>query len=255
MIPHFLIPFEKALVSLQKECVKIAATPLEINPIEDPLELTESKFFGLPFLPKTSSYPKDKKGYFMMLIAQLNFEEIPPLENFPSKGILQLYLSSEAWYDEVFKVIYLRPEDLEKAPFSDFSFLPKDHFDESPILAIHQLKFTKSIDNGSFEDAGFNFAFNDLDWGEYEDTLNEADQKIFREYFDASGHKIGGYGDFTQNDPRDYKPRRRDDIQILQIDGDKKIIFGDLGVAHLFISKEDLINDQLENAYFYWDCY
>ncbi|NES71082.1 MAG: DUF1963 domain-containing protein [Okeania sp. SIO2D1] len=52
----------------------------------------ESKFGGLPYLPRTIDYPTNKKGEYLKLLAQLNFSEMPLLENFPTQGILQFYI-------------------------------------------------------------------------------------------------------------------------------------------------------------------
>ncbi|NET28255.1 MAG: DUF1963 domain-containing protein [Okeania sp. SIO1I7] len=52
----------------------------------------ESKFGGLPYLPRTIDYPTNKKGEYLKFLAQLNFSEMPLLENFPTQGILQFYI-------------------------------------------------------------------------------------------------------------------------------------------------------------------
>lgn len=44
------------------------------------------------------------------------------------------------------------------------------------------------------------------------------------------------------------------DVLLLQIDTDEKIMFGDSGVAHLFISPDALKKQQFDQAYFQWDC-
>ena len=86
------------------------------------------------------------------------------------------------------------------------------------------------------------------------DTLSEDEQKEFDNYFVSSGHKIGGYANFTQSDPRCYEVSEENDIQILQIDIDDYIMFGDSGIGHIFINPEDLSKNRLDKAYFYWDC-
>ena len=65
-------------------------------------------------------------------------------------------------------------------------------------------------------------------------------------YFDASGHKIGSYAEFTQTDPRDYDCEKRADVQLLQIDPDEQIMFGDAGLGH-FKYSWDGDNLKLEN--------
>jgi uncharacterized protein YwqG len=52
----------------------------------------QSKFGGLPYLPKGFEYPKSSNGEYLYLLAQINFAEVPHLEGFPEKGILQFYI-------------------------------------------------------------------------------------------------------------------------------------------------------------------
>jgi len=46
----------------------------------------------------------------MVMIVQINFDEIPSLDHFPNEGILQLYLSSEAWNEDEFTIVYIKPK-------------------------------------------------------------------------------------------------------------------------------------------------
>jgi uncharacterized protein YwqG len=123
-----------------------------------------------------------------------------------------------------------------------------------PILFVHELSFEMSIENAGLTDNQFKFQFGDQDWYEFIDQLSENEQSEFYDYFDASGHKLGGYAEFTQDDPRDYGTRNEDDIQLIQIDSDENIIFGDVGIGHVFISIESLKTKNFERAYFTWDC-
>lgn len=248
-IPHFLKKFEKELEPYKKECVKITATPKGENPLKDEMPLTKSKFFGLPFYPKNKEYPKDAKGLPMVLAAQINFEEVPHLEDFPKDGILQLFLSGINWYqeDENYKIVYHSKSELKLENIEDFSFIDFEKYDDIPIDEVHELAFKKAIENGSTNDFRFDFLFDGMELYEFENTLSEEDRDTFYDYFDADGHKIGGYSQFTQ-DPEYVE------VQLLQIDSDQQIMFGDAGIAHIFIGKEDLKNKRFDKAYFYWDC-
>ncbi|MEL7119724.1 MAG: DUF1963 domain-containing protein, partial [Bacteroidota bacterium] len=84
--------------------------------------------------------------------------------------------------------------------------------------------------------------------------LKENEQEVLRQYFDGAGHKIGGYAEFTQTDPRSYSLESRFDIQLLQIDMDEQIMFEDSGIGHVFIHPDDLAKKDFSKAYFYWDC-
>lgn len=254
MIPEFLQPFETALKAYQREYVAIEASPTEDSVLSDPLPVKQSKFLGKPFLPVGRTYPRDKSGKAMPLLTQLNFSQIPPLEFFPKKGILQLYLADENWYDDEYKVVFIREDELEVKPQTEFSFLNEILYDELPVHKIHRLEFVKKTENGGTEDSQFNMTFNRLDFWDFHETLNEEQQKELLDYFDGAGHKLGGYAEFTQSDPRDCDSSKSNDIQLLQIDVDDFIMFGDSGLGHIFISLEDLQKRDFEQAYFYWDC-
>ncbi|MBU3011681.1 DUF1963 domain-containing protein [Polaribacter vadi] len=254
MIPKFLKKYEDELKKYEREFVKINAKPIKCELLKDGLSLKESKFLGKPFLPLDIEYPKDKNGNPMIMIAQLNFEEIPNLENFPKDGILQLFLSPFDWYEEDFKIFYHPKENLDKAFLTDFSFLNESYYEESPIFKIHKLSFEKSIDKGNSEDLQFDFSFDGLSYWEFEETLTEDKRNDLFDFFTCESHKIGGYADFTQSDPRNYEGNNVDDIQLLQIDSEDDIMFGDSGLGHIFINKKSLLEKDFSKAYFYWDC-
>jgi len=254
MIPNILKDYEVELKKYKRECIKIEAKSTGVQALKDSLDIKTSKFLGIPFYPKSKIYPLDTNSNPMLLAAQLNFEETPKLSDFPENGILQLFLSGTDWYDEESKIVYHSKAEMGNEFTVDFSFINQEAYEEMPILKVHQLKFKKSIENGGFEDCQFNFQFGDLDRYEFTENLNEKEEKEFDQYFDTDGHKIGGYATFTQSDPRDYKGRNKEDVQILQIDSEENIIFGDAGLGHVFISKESLINRDFDKAYFTWDC-
>jgi len=67
---------------------------------------------------------------------------------------------------------------------------------------------------------------------------------------------IGGYADFTQQDPRFGEKETRTEC-LLKIDSylDDRIFIGDSGIIFTLISPEDIKNCKFENATFDWDCY
>lgn len=250
MIPDFLKPFEIDIEKYKLECVKISAKPTDEilkNTIED------SKFLGVPFLPKHMSYPIDKNGKAMIMLVQINFKEVPHLTDYPERGILQLFVPATDWYSEDNSCI-LYHEDTNVEVHECFDFLTDDLFDESPIYTEHKLFFTKGIEFGGTEDFRFGYTFNGMDYYDYLETLSTKEQEELECFLDSAGHKIGGYAYFTQGDPRDYGAKSKNDVQLIQIDTDEHIMFGDSGVAHVFINEADLREKRFENAYFYWDC-
>lgn len=251
MIPPFLSEYQSEIKKYKLETIKISARPTAASDISP---ITQSRFLGLPYLPEDSVYPLDKNGVPMIMLAQINFEEVPHLENYPTKGIFQLFISSTDWYDMTdYKILY--HEDIALGPQKNFDFLTDNLYDESPIYCEHKLEFEKKVEYGGIADFRFNLRFNGQDYYDFYETLGEEQQRTMDPLFEAAGHKIGGYAYFTQDDIRDHRDGdKKNDILLLQIDTDEQIMFGDSGVANVFIKPDDLANKRFEKAYFNWDC-
>ena len=248
-LPKSIKKFDSEIEKYALDTIVINAKPLKKGEIT---EITESKFLGKPYLPLNIEYPKDKSGKPMIMLAQINFSEIPKLELYPETGIFQIFIASEDWYDmEDYKILFHEDiDDFQK----DFSFITEDLFSDSPIECEHKLSFAKKTEFGNPEDFRFDLTFDGRDLYDFQENLDKKDVNELDEFFNSSGHKIGGYAYFTQSDPRDYDEKNFNDLLILQIDTDEKIMFGDSGVANIFINKDDLIEKRFEKAYFNWDC-
>jgi uncharacterized protein YwqG len=250
MLPDFLGEFRAPLERYKLDYVKILATSVLAG---ESLPLQQSKFLGKPFLPVGTPYPHDEKGQPMLLLAQLNFAEIPALADFPTTGILQFFVSPTEWYDAEDYQVLFHPSTTAQ-PQTDFSFLPSDIAAHSPIRAEHALAFSLATEYGGAGDCRFDMSFGGKDYYEYEKTLTKEQQDQLDSYCNNSGHRLGGYAYFTQGDPREYGTDRQADVQLLQIDIDEQIMFGDSGLGHFFISPAALVARQFDQAYFYWDC-
>lgn len=253
-------------------------TPIEYNKVElskEPTSILQSKVGGNPYIPVGMEYPMsnidglEKKP--MKLLAQINFEEMPNLENFPSKGILQFFLACQMdddlfGYDcdnhtlqSGFRVIY-HPEPKEDlATDADYDF-DEDCF---PVYAESSMKFTKckeslTIGDYRFEEMFFR-TYNEFSGEPLMDIFDLPDE-IYNRIVDESsgiGNKIGGYPFFTQDDPREFDNEySKHNVLLFQLDSDDDngIIWGDYGVANFFISYEDLKNLNFSNVMYNWDC-
>jgi uncharacterized protein YwqG len=85
-IPEVLKQFSEGLIAKQRPYVSIKATPLHCELNKDPLDVKGSKFLGVPFIPEGMEYPTDKNSDPLVLIAQINFSELPALEGFPERN-------------------------------------------------------------------------------------------------------------------------------------------------------------------------
>lgn len=250
MIPTFLDEFKSEIEKYKLETVRISATKIAGNEI---LSLKQSKFLGKPFLPLDYKYPRTKDGTPMIMLAQINFGEIPLLDNYPTEGILQLFVSPAEWYDmKDYSILFHKDSNQEFQ--TDFTFLTPNLYEESPINCEHKLTFKKETEYGGTEDFRFKMSFNGKDYYDYQTTLPKSQQEEMDKLFYTIGHKIGGYAYFTQSDPRDYDDKKKNDLLLLQIDTDDEIMFGDSGVANVFLNADDLKRKDFDRAYFNWDC-
>ena len=250
MLPDFLGAFRPQLERYRLDYLKILAKPLGNA---ESLAPTQSKFLGTPYLPVGIRYPLDEQGKPMILLAQINFAEAPALASYPTQGILQLFVSAANWYGMDDYRILFHPSPAAEAQ-TEFDFLTGDLYADSPIYVEHTLSFSRQTEYGGAEDCRFDMEFEGRDYYEYQETLPKAQQEELDTCCYNVGHKIGGYAFFTQGDPRDSSADKNTDVLLLQIDTDEEIMFGDSGVAHLFINPDALKNQQFDQAYFQWDC-
>lgn len=256
-IPKALQPFEERFINTKLPYLRITNSGTMPSP-------TQSKVGGVPYLPKTTAYPTSKEGRPLLFLAQINFSEVPTLAGYPQKGLLQFYISDDSlmglnfdapFSQDTFRVLYFE-EVLADTPLeTNFNFLPD--FETSPfeeadtewgmalelkeeLVGTRDYRFFKQFGDDFFEQ-----------FGEDADTVQAAYDKLQAN----SGHKIGGYAFFTQEDPR--KVEENEEILLFQLDTDQKngLLWGDMGVCNFFINKTDLENLDFSKVMYNWDCY
>ena len=181
-----------------------------INTIESETSPFESSFGGTPYLPKDFEYPHtenyNQRGTQipMILLAQINFEEVPNFENFPEKGILQIFINPTsdlygADFDnptnqEDYKIFYhadvdKNPENQQKAPIIK-DYIDKSKGDEiySPIDTPLKLSFEIQEQYMTCSDYKFDETFTKLyneetgsDYEEFFDMPDEVTEKVLYE--------------------------------------------------------------------------
>jgi len=125
----------KQIIEKFKEETAIPSVVLTATWSSD-IKITASKFGGIPYLPKDYIYPATAKGEPLKLLAQLNFAELPKLENFPASGILQFYVLPDdavglkEWPNLInggtYRVIYhkeILPDDMQMKDFPEIKFI------------------------------------------------------------------------------------------------------------------------------------
>ena len=213
----------------------------------------------------------------LRFLAQLNFSEMPPLEGFPTKGILQFYISGEGSYglnfeDRVgqhgFRVIY--HEEVMEDESALLSTLPTDAVDWEDAFPVEdelRLTFEKSTMPVMAGDYRFDKilleAYNEVHADSPVPSLDRIPEDNLDDVYDrleTGGHRVGGYPIFTQLDPREYhEDLKGHTVLLFQLDSedcdDYSILWGDSGVCNFFIRPEDLAKRDFSKVLYNWDCY
>ncbi len=242
---------------------------------EQSTKLWESKIGGNPYLEIGWEYPKNSKGEYLRLLSQINFEEVPHMEPYPSKGIIQFFISPDDFYganfdnmeypgllkQDNFRIVYIADVIENEAKLvKDFSFLGELKEDEYlPLTGEMKMNFSLekmfiTANYYKFEEVYKNCDFDNIEDDKYESLLER-----YYEELDEAYSRIGGYPNFTQWDPRaNYKGYEDFDTLLLQLDiesdGNSELMFGDSGIANFFIKEEDLKNLDFSKVMYTWDC-
>lgn len=255
-MPPELEAFRNKIAGTQKAVTRVLPQPAAET------TLWQSKIGGKPYLPKGNDFPTNSKGEQLFFLAQINFAEAPPLPGFPTQGILQFFIFDDDFFgqnldapevQENFRVLfYPEVEENDANLVTDFSFLQTYDYTPFPADQSFPVLFTPEyeilpVDDYRFAEqfgAGFFEQFGDQEWEVYENYL---------ELTFAEGHKMGGYPDFAQADPRNPS----DPMELLfQLDSDETIqcMWGDMGVANFFIRPADLAQRDFSRVLYNWDC-
>ena len=251
------------------------------------LAFTQSRFGGLPYWENGADFPKSESGENMVLLAQINFEEVPHIKDFPEKGIVQFFVDGSDPLAPVpgkrqdnWRVVFHKDPSEQKAVSEDtlkrlgVKTLKEiaDEGGNAPFTKVFALDFFETTSHinayceGRFEKEAkeaakaLNMSVPDEDLNADELFGEEALERFHLYEHSEDCHLIGGYPTFTQGDPRsaddDY------DVLLFQMDSEMKggdwndgILWGDCGIANFFISRENLQKRDFTNVLYNWDCY
>ena len=287
---------KKRLSALMVEMNKrmLTSTQLKLTPVRRASSVYSSKLGGTPYFPRTMEYPRVKTGECagepLFFLAQLNFADMPHIEGFPEKGILQFFAGSES--DDVvgvdfddgtnqngFRVFYHSEPFLEEGQLLSASEIPvpsEEHFGfpfkgEFALEVGQPEQVSLSTCDYRFEplvvesyNAVFGTSYENV-WLYQPNAIAKTDSALIDEAYkvciseNCAGTKIGGFPFFTQYDPRGENQNRRDyGVLLFQLDssgdGEDEIIWGDCGVANFFISEKDLAALDFTKVLYNWDC-
>ena len=266
-----LTPEQKQAKKVVAQMKKDTATPFIKIKVKQAkkLPLTASKFGGVPYWLPEMPYPVDNNGDKLALLAQIDLAELPPLPDFPEKGLLQFFISN----DDVAGL------DFDN-PLSQTGWRVVYHASVNPNISEKEvLNLAIPLENMPLGDTQYKLSFklaqtsiSPCDY-RFEDLFKTTAQQLKitfdknDEIFDlidedtheklynsTAGHHIGGYPIFTQDDPRSEEQLAEHKILLLQIDTEGDIMWGDAGVGNFFITADDLKKRDFSRVLYNWDC-
>ncbi|MGJ7902286.1 YwqG family protein [Lysobacter sp. 1R34A] len=264
-----LAPADEALLKTQRPVARIELSALARD------DTGVSKVGGQAYWAAGRDYPRDAKGQPLFLLAQINLAEVPKMPGYPERGLLQFFISGDDYYGAAlddahgasrmdalanqtgFRVVYW-PELSAAAIAPPKATAGADSLPFDPAKP-RRMRFTADHETIGVNDAQFGQA---LEGGveplieryrsEHPGLSEEDLQDALRDYLARSGHKLGGYPDFTQSDPREPSDRR---LLLFQLDSDDALMWGDSGIANFFIDPADLARADFSRVSYHWDCY
>lgn len=253
-LPPLLKPYENELFSKIKPLIR-----LWFEPAEETLSSWNSNLNGKPYMPIGTPYPTGKNGSPLRFVAQLNFSELPQLENYPSEGILQFFIDGEdgmyGMFNKNYQVIYHNDIIMDETELiQDFSFMQeiiKNRFvfkKNVPFKIYSKLIFAIPNYNGFVRELPEIYS-------QFDDDENDELAEILGDLcLSFECHQVGGYHSSAQEDVLSYETDY--DTLLFQIDTDdvNDICWGDMGVGNFFIKESRLRNLDFSDVLFHWTC-
>lgn len=227
--------------------------------------MSSSKFAGAPYLPVGAVHPKDVRGRYMLLVAQINLSEVNIGEPFPSEGMLQFFISERCYeYSKLntaekhFCVRYypsiLTPSQLTE----DFSYLATCDYAAFPIEKEQIIQFHSVTEPVSATDYRLAHFFNPSLFNQIITHDERSFKDVYLATYLSADHKIGGYPYFIEKDIREVsRELQQYDILLLQIisNDEHGIMWGDSGVMSFFINSDKLKQLDFSDIYFHTEDY
>jgi hypothetical protein len=268
------IVIEEIKKNNSRECINII---IEEN---NSLNLTDSKFGGLPYISTDADTPKDSNDNQLALLAQINCSDLPENNLYPKEGLLQFWISRNNEFglgnkkDYCVKYIKNIEDNItKKSILNKYKLLDEENSEEYSPFSKKNTSFALKFEKGISTITSTDFLFEDIALKtihelfpdeNIEDLYDDLERDVFNTLFKAFNgvdHAIGAYPTFTQWDPRNPEEKDAYGITLLQVeshwDNDSNssgIMWGDSGVANFFINKEKLEHLNFEDVLFNWDC-
>lgn len=269
------IVIEEIKKNNSRECINII---IEEN---NSLNLTDSKFGGLPYISTDADTPKDSNDNQLALLAQINCSDLPENDLYPKEGLLQFWISRNNEFglgnkkDYCVKYIKNIEDNItKKSILNKYKLLDEENSEEYSPFSKKNTSFALKFEKGISTITSTDFLFEDIALKtihelfpdeNIEDLYDDLERDVFDTLFKAFkgvDHAIGAYPTFTQWDPRNPEEKDAYGITLLQVESywnndsnSSGIMWGDSGVANFFINKEKLEHLNFEDVLFNWDCF
>ena len=268
------IVIEEIKKNNSRECINII---IEEN---NSLNLTDSKFGGLPYISTDADTPKDSNDNQLALLAQINCSDLPENDLYPKEGLLQFWISRNNEFglgnkkDYCVKYIKNIEDNItKKSILNKYKLLDEENSEEYSPFSKKNTSFALKFEKGISTITSTDFLFEDIALKTihelfpdenikdlYDDLERDVFDTLFRA-FNGVNHAIGAYPTFTQWDPRNPEDKDAYGVTLLQVEShwnndpnNNEIMWGDSGVANFFINKEKLEHLNFEDVLFNWDC-
>lgn len=248
----------KKVIELFKEQTKRECYKIVLD--DEKPTVYDNKLGGVPYLPIDVEYPVDGEGKPMALLFQVDMKDVD-LAGYPKAGILQVYLDSECGWPCQYTIKYLR----ENLPVQEN--VPNVTSDNFFVMQEKKFHLEKAVGYMSFNDFRFADTISKIvstvygeqvDYCEFDDFFGDFDWlDVFLDSVTSPWATIGGWADFTQSDPREYKGNEHREMCLFKLDSNLDndvIMVGDSGIVFGLISQKDIENCNFDEAVVDWDC-
>ncbi|WP_460734951.1 YwqG family protein [Lysobacter tyrosinilyticus] len=256
-----LAPYATALAKTQRPTLSITLEPM---PGDDVLA---SKVGGRAYWRDGHDYPRGGNGQPLFLLAQIDFSQAPPIPGYPDSGLLQFFIANDDQYgadfgpnaslQKDFRVVYWPaplaapgPSTVPASPGE--TYLPMDPHKPRRMRFAAVNETMGAGDTGIATILGQDVYALAEEYAAHHGLPEDAVVDALYTHLARTGHKLGGYPYFTQEDPRRADDPRR---LLLQLDTDDQMMWGDAGVANFFIDPDDLARRDFSRVMYNWDCH
>lgn len=257
-------PLTEAEIAAIREWFPANALPAaELRPDPAaPIRAADCRLGGAVWIADGSEWPVDGDGQPFDFIAQVDFADLPALDGFPARGVLQFFIQRDdimgadfdepansvihlVWHAEGLPAGRLVPAPPQDEPMGPLTDRTRDQgLALAASAAIHNPPVNDFRVDGLLDGIGNRPNFKRVDDWLFDPAREE-----------PMVHHVGGHPSFTQSDFRSPGHYADYDRTLLRLTSDDHICWGDVGEAVFLIRAADLAARDFSRVAFSWDCH